>query len=766
MNDFLDLVQGFQLALKALLMYTGSHPRAQAAIAALAGRFDAWLADQPTLHLAASQGKLFLDGAPVEGKSLHLAALSRQLGERQISGIIFRQGLTLEELGEVLALLALKPARIEEAGGAGAILASKRLSHVQLSQTQYQEVRAGTGQDGQAGPGRAGAPGEGAAAAAPAAPAADLPGSPAGGPEELRQLTGRWREVLAQLAIPAPGEGGAAPADLGPLARTEAALAFGDGFPPAHQIEGLRQALFQLPGPALLAVVAGLDSLPDFPPGLGMGFRALAGEAFVHAAGDLLRGEGSWPAAAETLAATGGRSAQRPSLLAALAAAARDAGTDPALLARLQELIRQLQWEDQSMEEKLRLAGEQGQLWTLSMDQRLRFLRRLLDEGRIEGFMGLLEQLLDALRQERAELRSMAAWTLNGVTRWLESPGLPPEAEGPLVEALAAHFAWEPLANLHRASAEALAVVLPALVARDRPGAALALCAEVTALCALQDARQDWREAALAGLGAALAAPACLERVVERLHSAEPACLNEELIPYLKAAGQAGGRCLVAALGTEPERKRRGRLLEVLRGLGEAALPAILASLEAPAWYLVRNALNLLGDIGVAEGLDPVRACLGHPDGRVKRAAVRTLWKVGGAAAVPALLAAFPAVEPETQLEIMFALGQVRAVQAVAVLAGFAQERRHPERLRIRAAETIGQIGDPGSVPVLAELARRKGRIFTTAEPIAVRVSACRALVAVGSAQAIESLSQVVAAEPWNKDRGALQQVLSDHLKT
>ena len=62
--------------------------------------------------------------------------------------------------------------------------------------------------------------------------------------------------------------------------------------------------------------------------------------------------------------------------------------------------------------------------------------------------------------------------------------------------------------------------------------------------------------------------------------------------------------------------------------------------------------MNLLSDMGDAAALEPVRACLAHPDGRVKRAAVRAMWKLAGPASVPHLLAAIPLVDPETQSEI------------------------------------------------------------------------------------------------------------------
>ena len=105
--------------------------------------------------------------------------------------------------------------------------------------------------------------------------------------------------------------------------------------------------------------------------------------------------------------------------------------------------------------------------------------------------------------------------------------------------------------------------------------------------------------------------------------------------------------------------------------------------------------------------------------------------------------------------------GHLRAAQAVSTLSAYALDRRNLEPLRVKAAETIGQIGDPRSIQALVEIAGRKGRVFTTAEPLPVRLAACKALLALGTPAASEALFELVAAEPWHRDRTALQQIVN-----
>jgi hypothetical protein len=830
MSDFLGIVQAFQLAIKTTLMYTSSHPRTQASLANLALQMEEWLEDKPNIHIAAYEAKLFLDGAPFEGSHVHLGALARQLNDRKIAGFIFQRGVEQEELEAVVDLLILKPAKIEEAGGAATIIGRRNLPHVRLSQTQYKEVREGEGgEDDHAGPGgqehssaesdqaaeallnamaalaaadaakrRGPDSGIGSGAAAVAVPGLGpgqgpghgfapgggqgfgerLAATPGQGPDpagtgagatpdaafDLQILTELWEEQLDQLPTSSLlAEGGLEPANLGFLGGTPLAFGMGDGFPPAQKVEGLRSALLKRPAEQLLAVVAGLDSLPTSPAGLRMAFQSLAVEAFSHASAELLTAEGSWERIKEAIFTTLRFAPQQQSMLASLEMELRNRGLGMDSQDRLRELMEQLNWESLSLDEQINLALNHGQFWSLTLEQRLTFLRLLLDEGRLEPFLQVLDQILERLAGEDPNHREQAAATLRGITRWMDLP-LPLEAETPMLQGLVATFGWEPHAHIHRIVTECLDQALAAIVGRGAPLEAMAMMQELSGLCHIQASTNDWREAALTSLWERLFQPASLRQVLEQMHSASPEVMLNEIIPFLEAGGEGACRVVLQVLGEEPDRKRRGRLIEAIRGLGEPALPALYEGLTSPTWYLVRNTLNLLADLGDAGAVAEVERCLSHSDPRVKRAAVRTLWKVGGPAAVPNLLATLPVADGETQMEIIFALGQLRSKQAVPVLAAFAQDHRAPEALRARAAETLGQIGDPVAIPALRDLAMRKGRIFTSAEATAVRVGACRGLLAMATAEARQALEAVVAGEPKNHERALLQQVLDSQL--
>lgn len=751
--NFLDLVQTLQMAIKALLMYTDAHPRSQESLRSLHEGIEEWLRQKPTLHIATSGGKLFLDGAPAEGQNLHTAALVRQLSERQISGFIIQRGVTQEELLGMLKILILKPSKLEEMGGVAKVMVDQKLHRISLSQTQYKEVREGedSTHDSEAGPSAE----ELAAQLQSALPSI----------MDLSKMLKRWQESLeSALPIGDPGlsavigtSSEALPVDLDFLKPVAEELGWGSGFPTAPQMEALRQALLALPGQSLLSVFGGLDSLPSTPPSLGMAFQSLAPEMLGHAASTLLQQGNSWNGVKDSLFDLMQSSPQKQAILESLEAQFRHKGLEPG---RLQELLRQMDWDHQSLDEKVRRATAEAALWDLSLDQRLTLLRELLDLNRSEQFLQVLELFLEQLTSEDAFRRESAAKALAAVAHWMKDPGLPLEAEGPLIQGLVAHFGWETLPALHGITTQALEIILACLVIRGEASLAQSMILEMEGLSAFLEDSPEWRDLALQKLRRRLSAGDLMGAVVEFLHKAEPEEMLTKAIPYFEFLGEPAARYLVDILGEEPERKRRGRLLDVIRVMGPVAIPALQEGLRSPTWYLVRNTLNLLADMGDAGLLNDVVGCLRHADGRVRRSAVRALWKLGGPAGGKHLLACLPGTDPETQMEILFGLGQVQTPEAVPVILDLAKSAAASERLRIKAIETLGQISSPAAIPGLLELLRRKGRIFTSAEATEIRIAAARALLAIGTAPAESGLKQVVADEPRNQDRDALQRIL------
>nr|WP_320131060.1 HEAT repeat domain-containing protein [uncultured Holophaga sp.] len=679
MISFQDFATAFQATLKALQMYTGSHPRSRSALENLAASLDEWLEDRPSVHIAASAQKLFVDGSPMEGRNLHIVALHRQFADREISGIVIRKGVPTGELQALLEVLILKPARIEEQGGVLSVLGRLDLRFISLSQTQYKAVHAG----------------EGEAENEDEAPPSSTLSDPA-----------LWREALAAALAAGP------PADLVPLAPIALSLGWGDQLPDRQSLEALRTSLAGLSPEDQAAVVAGLPSAPLSPQGLRLALKEVLGEL---------------PGMQE--------------------------GT-------LSGLLQLMEWDRLSMEARIQRVIEGNLFWELNLDRRLAFLRELLNSGHKELLIRFLDILLEALPLEDPVRREAAAQTLAGVSHWMQNPAFPETEEGPLLEGISAHFGWEPLMHVHRSSIEALEAIGLTLLAKGDLEAALRLMLDLESLCALQEADEDWRQAGLARLREALGSPAAVSLALSAPVFWNPEAMEPMALPFFREMGEPAMDRLIEALGEEPDRRRRAHLMTVIRALHPLPLPALHRSLSAPTWYLVRNTLNLLAELGDASMLPEIQPCLSHPDRRVRQAAVRATWKLAGSKAAPILQERLPESDPETRIEILFGLIQIQATSALPVILDMALDPRIALGFRIKAVEALAQIPQEGTSGRLLPLVQRKGRIFSTAEPLELRVAAARAIRALGPPATLEQLTRVIAAESRGPQRDALQAVL------
>jgi hypothetical protein len=745
MSDFLQLAQTLAMALKALQMYTAAHPRAKEAVAATHAALDRWLAESSRLQFVVTGAKAFADGVVQDGRNPHVATLVRLVSERGVSGFVFERGVAEGECLAFLQALSLKSQKLEEQGGIELLLQAADVRRIKVSQIRYQAVQ------------------EGEEGATDDRPPANLI-SPSQDP-----LLKAIREALVAALSGAPGPAGPGerrglgflrgfqPADLGQLGPLGYELGLGEGMPTPTQLGTLRQILMGLEPDVQLSLLGGLASLPDHPAALALGVKALAGEILAVSVGSALALGATWPQLRGPLEHILRPLPDRESLVRALAAHLRGTGQDAS---QAEALLRQVDWDTLSLEAKLVKVLEEGYLFELSLPQRLAFLRELLDLRRFEAFLRVQDLLMEALRDDRVEIRLKAAQTLLGVARWVVEPGLPPGGEGPMAEALRAHFAWEPEPPVHRWTAEALDALLSALVLRGELVHAVSGLQELEGLCAFLGEPQPWRMEAFDRLRAVLARPELMDAAVAHILDVGRHLLADEVQPYLEFLGAPMARHLVTRLGEEGDRTRRGRLVEALRSLGSLSLPPLLEALASPVWYLVRNALALLADLGDAGCLPAIAPLLRHAEPRVRRTAVRALWKLGGPASEPHLLARLKDTDPETLHEILFGLGQLRSEGSVAPVAELAQDKRIQERLRAQAIDTLGLIASPRTLPVLAELLRRKG-LFSAAEPQAIRMSAARALSALGLPEAREALQRVIDAEPRGEDREAFLRLLS-----
>jgi len=345
---------------------------------------------------------------------------------------------------------------------------------------------------------------------------------------------------------------------------------------------------------------------------------------------------------------------------------------------------------------------------------------------------------------------------LGQIASFIETPGVSPQIDQFLTRAILNHFVRESDARMHATVADAVASLATALIATGRADVALRTLSRLESAIAVADRNAAVRQA-YDSLGRGFSDPKRAARIIAQLFAADSELFNKAMMPLATQLGAALVPALIDALANEDDRNRRGRLVRVLKAIGKPGHPFLLESLQSQTWFVVRNTLNILGEIGERDHATAIGKRLQHGDARVRRAATRALGKIGGPESENLLVAAIGDRDAETNNEVLLCLGSMKAQSAVPALSEIAKSRSHAGEERELAITTLAHIGSDAAVPALVEIVRPKG-IFAR-EALPMRLAAARALSAIGSAMARQALQQAVAAESDKAAREALSKI-------
>ncbi|MEX1256855.1 MAG: HEAT repeat domain-containing protein [Gemmatimonadota bacterium] len=166
---------------------------------------------------------------------------------------------------------------------------------------------------------------------------------------------------------------------------------------------------------------------------------------------------------------------------------------------------------------------------------------------------------------------------------------------------------------------------------------------------------------------------------------------------------------LFTALSQEKSRPGRLLLLQILSRMGPGVGPAIEAHLYDERWYVVRNLVSIVREIGDPQFVEHLRITIRHPDARVRRESAQALANIGGAAAGELLIAAVDDEDRETQVASIQGVGKsglIRGVPRLRPILRLSNRRGNNSDLIEAAAVALGRLGDTESVGRLQELSR------------------------------------------------------------
>ncbi len=209
-----------------------------------------------------------------------------------------------------------------------------------------------------------------------------------------------------------------------------------------------------------------------------------------------------------------------------------------------------------------------------------------------------------------------------------------------------------------------------------------------------------------------------------------------ETIARLK--GRAAGR-VADRLATEDDVGARKTLNNILVRMGKEIIPQLLEGLMDERWYVVRNTVRILGEIGESHSVeDALRSPLVHKDPRVRKETVRALSMIKGPETINLIKSVLDDSDGsvvELALVSLGLLGDEGSVQTLIDLV----EKRADSGVGREAVRALGRIGSRKAVTFLIKNLEKRGW-FLGKRDDDLKVMCVSALADAGTPDAIRAL--------------------------
>jgi hypothetical protein len=209
-----------------------------------------------------------------------------------------------------------------------------------------------------------------------------------------------------------------------------------------------------------------------------------------------------------------------------------------------------------------------------------------------------------------------------------------------------------------------------------------------------------------------------LRRLLTRKHFAHFAKLaavgnhREMATAVLRRLGSEATEGLMELLvETESMAERRGYYSALTRM--DDGVDIIIHHLRHPTWYVVRNAAELCGEMGLSRAVPELAKQVGHSDERVRKSIAVALNRIGTRDALEPLARMAKDGSPAIRIQVLGNLDGSRARPLAMPLAALLETEEHPDVLR-ELLMALGRIGTPDALLALRRVGqgevRRLGR--------------------------------------------------------
>jgi HEAT repeat protein len=235
-----------------------------------------------------------------------------------------------------------------------------------------------------------------------------------------------------------------------------------------------------------------------------------------------------------------------------------------------------------------------------------------------------------------------------------------------------------------------------------------------------------------------LSRPPLLRAVAMLLPRKRERAADYEMV--LVRAGEDGADALIEQLTQATTGDERRIFFDVLVTL-KSGIPALIHMLGDARWFVVRNAVDLLGELKAAEAEGAVVELLRHRDDRVRRAATNALMNIGTPGALKAVHDAIRDDSPQVRKQAAAALAGRKDGKSAGTLTKALDDETDAD-VQLAILTALGKVATPDAVQKLIAAAEPEGRFFKK-KSVPFRVAAVQALGEAHTPQAMTALKSL-----------------------
>ncbi|MBI5048624.1 MAG: HEAT repeat domain-containing protein [Deltaproteobacteria bacterium] len=186
---------------------------------------------------------------------------------------------------------------------------------------------------------------------------------------------------------------------------------------------------------------------------------------------------------------------------------------------------------------------------------------------------------------------------------------------------------------------------------------------------------------------------------------------RQEIQEMLRLLGEEAMKQLLTKLINTEEAHTRRQIFNILTIFGKMVRIEAEKQLDDERWFVVRQMVSLLGEIGSPHSLDAIKKAFGHRDDRVKKEVLKTIGKIQSNESVVFLLQKLDVSNTSIKMQAVISLGTLKAANAVEPLGHLALKRSFSDEnieIRKEAVRSLGMIGGDNAAAILKKVLKKQ----------------------------------------------------------